>query len=70
MKCYNCKNEKGLIMKMELYKDGDKFDAGIISDTIIFCESCLFKMLYNECEEKEEGFVETMEYFFDRQVPN
>lgn len=70
MKCGLCGTEKGLIMKIELYKDGVKFDAGIISDTIVICESCLFKMLYNECEEKKEGFVETMEYFFDRQVPN
>lgn len=70
MKCGLCENKKGLIMKMELYKDGVKYDVGIISDTIILCESCLFKMLYNECKEKEEGFVETMEYFFGRQVPN
>ncbi len=48
MKCGNCGTEKGLIMKMELYKDGVKFDAGIIdTDTIIICRDCILKMILN-----------------------
>lgn len=48
MKCEDCGTEKGLILKMELYKDGVKFNAGIIdTDTVIMCKNCVFKMIRN-----------------------
>lgn len=48
MKCIKCETEKGLIIKMELYKDGIKSDAGIMdTDTIIICKDCILKMIYN-----------------------
>lgn len=48
MKCEECGTEKGLIMKMELYKNDVKFNAGIINnDTVIICKDCVFKMIFN-----------------------